>query len=107
MKVAKSKFPKPSSQGKNWGGGELCMVMDLARFIVFILQSIQILNHYVVHLKLVCQSYFKNFGKSYYNIYCWWEKKKLLYFPVGIQIDKVILERNLVISNKTIQVLTF
>ena len=83
------------------------MVMDLARFIVFILQSIQILNHDVVHLKLVCQSYFKNFGKSYYNIYWWWEKKKLLYFPVGIQIDKVILERNLVISNKTIQVLTF
>ena len=77
------------------------MVMDLARFIVFILQSIQILNHYVVHLKLVCQSYFKNFGKSYYNIYCWWEKKNYTSL-VGIQIDKVILERNLVISNKTI-----
>ena len=59
------------------------MVMDLARFIVFILQSIQILNHYAVHLKLVCQSYLKNFGKSYYNICCWWEKKKLLYFPCG------------------------
>lgn len=77
------------------------MVMDLARFIVFILQSIQILNHYVVHLKLVCHIS-KMLAKVITTYTVGWKKKNFYTSLVGIQIDKLILDRNLVISNKTI-----